>query len=55
MAAKEKADAAGWQAFQTRVSTLKLQRTRVEREAAEVSSALGEAERDIAHVQQQRR
>lgn len=36
LAAKEKSDPLGWKGFQAEVSMLKLQRTRVEREAQEV-------------------
>ncbi|KAG1670953.1 hypothetical protein FOA52_011388 [Chlamydomonas sp. UWO 241] len=48
LAAKEGADAPGWQAFQAQVHMLKLQRSRVEREASEVAAAVGEAERSNA-------
>ena len=41
LAAKEAADAASWQAFQAEVLKLKLQRTRVEREAQEVRTGRG--------------
>ncbi|KAL4458671.1 hypothetical protein ABPG75_013536 [Micractinium tetrahymenae] len=43
--AKEQAHPAGWLAFQTEVSSLKLQRSRLEREAADVAAVLEEAER----------
>ena len=38
--AKEKADPLGWQQFQQRMQTLKLQRTRVVREAEDMQAAL---------------
>lgn len=37
MKAKEQGDPQGWLAFQTAVSSLKLQRTRLEREAADIA------------------
>lgn len=44
LAAKEAGDAPGWQRFQADIHTLKLQRTRVLREAEDVRLALYAAE-----------
>ena len=47
--AKERGDPAGWLAFQTRVSSLKLQRSRLEREGADMAGLLAEvAQRERA-------
>lgn len=43
--AKERGNPQGWLAFQTRMSALKLQRSRLEREAADVAAVLEEAAR----------
>jgi len=43
LAAKERDNPPGWQAFQQRMQTLKLQRTRAVREAENVQTALLEA------------
>jgi hypothetical protein len=43
LTAKEREDPPGWQAFQQRMQTLKLQRTRAMREAENVQTALLEA------------
>lgn len=51
LAAKEASDPAGWQAFQADASRLKLQRTRLEGEAAELDNALAVAEREVAKRQ----
>ncbi|GAX76816.1 hypothetical protein CEUSTIGMA_g4262.t1 [Chlamydomonas eustigma] len=48
LTAKEVADPRGWQSFQANVHMLKLQRSRIEREAQELSALLGEAERSAA-------
>lgn len=40
MQAKERSDPAGWLAFQSGVSVLKLQRSRLEREGADLASVL---------------
>lgn len=40
LAAKEARDASGWQRFQHNMQTLKLQRTRMQREAEDVQVAL---------------
>lgn len=45
MKAKEQGDPAGWLSFQTEVSSLKLQRSRLEREAADVAAVLNVAGR----------
>lgn len=50
MAAKEAADSAGWQRFQADIHTLKLQRTRVSREAEDVRLALYAAEAELRHL-----
>ncbi|PSC71131.1 protoporphyrin IX magnesium chelatase [Micractinium conductrix] len=49
MKAKEQGDPQGWLAFQTAVSSLKLQRTRLEREAADIAGIIA----DAAHTQRQ--
>jgi hypothetical protein len=45
MQAKERSDPQGWLAFQTQVSSLKLQRSRLEREAEDLQGVLDEARR----------
>ena len=45
MQAKERSDPQGWLAFQTQVSSLKLQRSRLEREAEDVQAVLDAARR----------
>ena len=45
LSAKESQDSRGWLAFQTSVNSLKLQRSRLEQEAAELAGAAAEASR----------
>lgn len=44
---KEKQDPRGWQAFQKQVNTLKLQRTRMQRELEELQGALFSATQQL--------
>ena len=55
LAAKQRAEPGGWQAFEREMSSLKLRRTRVSKEARDALAALvaaedGASQRDIARV-----